>query len=262
MRFHSETYTDCGFRNHPEKLNQKIKYKKILQARFGALPSPRAQSRFGGSSSSGASLRGSLTVECVLLLPLFFLGICTMICFLDFYQVQTEKLSKLCQTAREMGMYAYVTETENDIEVPSVYTYRFPVSIVPLPPVVMTNHVRVHPWTGYRGSNENIEAEEMVYVTETGSVYHLSADCTYLDLSIRQKDGSEVGSLRNRYGERYHACESCSEGAPPGSIVYVTDSGNRYHNSASCSRLKRTVRLIKKSEAGSRHACSRCGSND
>lgn len=54
-------------------------------------------------------------------------------------------------------------------------------------------------------------------------------------------------------------CETCSRHQNPSGTVYITGSGNRYHNDASCSGLKRTVRLVKKSQLGDMHVCSKCG---
>lgn len=51
--------------------------------------------------------KASLTIEAAFALPLFFFGMVTMIHFMDVYRIQTEHLSKLCQSAKEAGMYAY-----------------------------------------------------------------------------------------------------------------------------------------------------------
>ena len=50
--------------------------------------------------------KASLTIEAAFALPLFFFGMVTMIHFMDVYRIQTEHLSKLCQSAKEAGMYA------------------------------------------------------------------------------------------------------------------------------------------------------------
>lgn len=52
----------------------------------------------------------------------------------------------------------------------------------------------------------------MVYVTESGSVYHRKLGCSYLNLSVQQISGSSVKALKNAYGEKYQACELCSRG--------------------------------------------------
>lgn len=126
----------------------------------------------------------------------------------------------------------------------------------------MHNTVKVHAWTGAsqeNGISDGKEPEEMVYVTETGSVYHKKAGCRYLNLSLDQVSGSSISSRRNQYGEKYAPCESCSRNQPPAGSVYITGTGNRYHNQATCSGLKRTVKLVKQSQVSGMHACSKCG---
>ena len=54
--------------------------------------------------------RASLAVETALVLPLFFLGMVTMISFMDIYQIQTLHLQKLCEKTKDAGMYAYVLD--------------------------------------------------------------------------------------------------------------------------------------------------------
>ncbi|MDO4340162.1 MAG: hypothetical protein Q4C91_19065 [Eubacteriales bacterium] len=211
--------------------------------------------------------KASLAVETALVLPLFFLGMVTMISFMDIYKLQTEHLSSLCEKAKEAGMYAYVPggAGPEEITLPDIYIYEPVGGLIPLPKVWMHNTVKVHAWTGkdfevfQDGESADGENEEMVYVTESGSVYHKKPDCTYLDLSINRASGSAVASMRNAYGECYGACEICSRNQKPAGSVYITKTGNRYHNLESCSGLKRTVRMVKHSHAEGMGACSRCG---
>ena len=144
-----------------------------------------------------------------------------------------------------------------------MYSYSPVGALIPLPKVWMHNTVKVHAWTGAeeggKGSGDSTEPEEMVFVTESGSVYHTKAGCRYLNLSITQVSGSSVSQRRNDNGEKYSPCETCSRHQNPSGTVYITGSGNRYHNDASCSGLKRTVRLVKKSQLGNMHVCSKCG---
>ena len=209
--------------------------------------------------------KASLTIEAAFALPLFFFGMVTMIHFMDVYRIQTEHLSKLCQSAKEAGMYAYVVGGDGveEITLPDVYKYKPIGGLIPLPAKWQYNKVRVHAWTGAdRGngnSEENKKPENMVYVTVSGSVYHKKLNCSHLNLSVTKVSGGNVSSKRNENGEKYHACESCSRGQAPGSTVYITKSGKRYHNDKNCSGLKRSVRLVKESEAGNLHACKRCG---
>ena len=161
-------------------------------------------------------------------------------------------------------MYAYVLDGKGpeEITLPDVYAYTPIGAFVPLPKVWMHNTVKVHAWIGgdeTAFSGETREPEEMVYVTETGTVYHKKAGCRYLKVSINQISGSSLTHARNDSGQKYSPCESCSRNQKPSGVVYVTSSGNRYHNLATCSGLKRTVKLVKESQLGGMHACSSCG---
>ena len=55
-----------------------------------------------------------------------------------------------------------------------------------------------------------------------------------------------------------HACERCGGDS---ALVYYTEKGDCYHSQASCSGLKRTVRLVKKSEIQAYIQCERCREN-
>lgn len=70
----------------------------------------------------GGSLRyqGSLTVESAFILPLFFLLITVLTCTLDLYRIHTLVQTSLCESAKELGMYAYCTEKDNQSPVGAV----------------------------------------------------------------------------------------------------------------------------------------------
>ena len=194
------------------------------------------------TSFRGKIKKGSLAVETALVLPLFFLGMVTLISFMDIYKLQTEHLTALCTKAKQAGMYAYLPggDSVDDITLPDIYTYKPFGGLIPLPDVGVYNHVKV-------------------YVTASGSVYHKNPGCSYLNVSLKQIPGSSAKSASNKYGEHYSACEICSRNQNPAGVVYVTEQGNRYHNLESCSGLKRSVRLVKASSVSEMGACSRCG---
>ena len=166
--------------------------------------------------------------------------------------------------AKQAGMYAYLPggDSVDDITLPDIYTYKPFGGLIPLPDIVVYNHVKVHAWTGTEfpdNGGEQGETEPMVYVTDSGSVYHKNPGCSYLNVSLKQIPGSSAKSASNKYGEHYSACEICSRNQNPAGVVYVTEQGNRYHNLESCSGLKRSVRLVKASSVSEMGACSRCG---
>ena len=65
--------------------------------------------------------------------------------------------------------------------------------------------------------------------------------------------------LRSENGNKYYACEICAEKINNNQIVYITNQGERYHVRLNCSGIKRTVLMVRLSEAGGRLPCSKCG---
>ncbi len=160
-----------------------------------------------------------------------------------------------------MALSSLMQEDEM-IDLVLTYQVRTPVSAVSLPGTFFIQRASVRAWIGRmeeaeEGESETQEEDPYVYVTETGTVYHLDAECSYLKLSVFTIAADTLSSLRNESGGKYYACELC--GAEAGPIVYATMDGTRYHSTLSCSALKRTVTPVRLSEVGSRHACSRCG---
>ena len=139
------------------------------------------------------------------------------------------------------------------------YQIQLPIGFFGKTEIPVTQSVKTRKWTGYKGWNDEENADGFVYVTDHGRVYHESLDCAYLDLSIQSVSANEVGNLRNKNGAKYYPCASC-KGGDTGN-VYITDYGTCYHTSLSCSGLKRTVHLIRKSEAGGYGACSKCANH-
>lgn len=275
-------FSQCVDNKAKKKWNQKeqfvfgnrIRIERIRSlTRYHLLLIPPTYKRISihaGKTSLRTSLKkASIAVETALVLPIFFLGMVTMISFMDIYKLQTEHLTKLCEKTKEAGMYAYVLDGSgpDNITLPDFYTYEPIGGLVPLPDVRMFNTVKVHAWTGKEYVNEEGQAggeekekEPMIYVTENGSVYHKDIGCSYLDLSISHVSKNAAEGLRNHYGEKYSPCETCGKGQDQGGMVYITETGNRYHTLESCSGLKRTVRMEKQSHvSGKMHACSRCG---
>ena len=126
-------------------------------------------------------------------------------------------------------------------------------------PIRITQTRRVRGWTGFggRGNNRGEEGEEIVYVTDYGTVYHRKLSCRHLKLSIQQKSFSEIESLRNEHGAKYYPCERCWKNGS--AVVYVTTDGNRCHESLNCSGLVRGIHTVLISETGGMPPCSVCG---
>lgn len=141
-------------------------------------------------------------------------------------------------------------------ELSAKYKIRIPVPVFHIATLSFEDRMQIKVWNGYEKAGFGTDDERIVYVTETGIVYHRNYHCTYLDLSIHMVQAGAVEDLRNSSGGKYHACERCGGGSGG---VYITNTGDRYHSSLSCSGLKRTVYAIPISEAVGKRACSKCG---
>ena len=240
-----------------------MRYRKLLYTLKHKRSSPRKT-----SPDIRIVKKGSLTIEAAAVVPVFLFGMFTIISFMDIYRYETVHLVNICQEARSQGLDMGCSgSTDEELILTDTYEFRPLSFLVPLLPIEKENEVRVHPWTGRPsgqpfGGGGSGDAGQMVYITATGNVIHKSLSCSYLNLSVSMAAGGEIESLTNRNGEHYHACEFCSSGDPPSDVVYIAEYGNRYHNQGSCSSLKRTVRLVKESEAEGYHICSRCGGGE
>ncbi len=152
---------------------------------------------------------------------------------------------------------SYLSVFNDEIHVKAKYFIQLPFPEFTRIKMPLHQEIVVKAWTGKKNKNKEQDANEIVYITKYGSVYHESAACTYLNPKISYVSYKEVGKLRNRYGEKYKQCTKCSY-CKPISGVYVSEQGNKYHNSLNCSGLKRSIYTIKKSEIGHRKGCSKC----
>ncbi len=159
--------------------------------------------------------------------------------------------------------YSNLRNKSNMIDLIVSYKINLPIPVFRFTEMQMLQRVRLNTWTGHEvqaAYSEQEESEEdIVYITETGKVYHLSDECSHIKLSIHtvNKIPSE---LRNDSGGKYYPCERCCTGKEPISgTYYITNDGTRYHTKRECSGLKRSVITIPISQVGDRKPCSRCG---
>ncbi|MBD5547663.1 MAG: hypothetical protein HDQ97_09725 [Lachnospiraceae bacterium] len=167
----------------------------------------------------------------------------------------------LCVAGGESGVQIQDLSTVNEdgrVEFIAEYQLKPFASWIPIGNIVIRDRFLGHAFTGYTGleTQGDRQQEIYVYITKTGSKYHLSYDCNYLKVQVQAVDYESVFSLRNRSGEKYHACLRCKP--QKDGVVYITADGNRYHGQSDCSSLKRMVYMIPLSEADGYGACSKC----
>lgn len=178
-------------------------------------------------------------------------------------QLGEEAMAHLPIRGGKTGLQCYLSALPDEREVMDLVVCYRAVPLFPLPgfsEFTMVNRCRVRCWTGYETPpDESGEsgAEEIVYITETGVVYHKSRTCSHLKLSVRTIGSGALEAARNADGGRYYPCEKC--GAESGrSLYYIADEGEKYHTSPGCSGLIRKVMAVPLSQTGGMRACSRC----
>lgn len=154
-----------------------------------------------------------------------------------------------------------VMEKDDVIDLRVTYRVKPLVSIMGFDGFTMSQRYYGRAWTGY-DVTQNVSAaggeDPMVYITQTGTVYHTDRNCRYLNPSVESVPRETVGSRRNESGGRYYPCERCDGSSGTGQ-VYLTGQGSSYHSRISCSGLKRTIYTVPLSEVGARGRCSKCG---
>ena len=241
--------------------------------------------------------RASMTVEAAFVLPIFLFAMLLLAYLAQMAKCQDSVQWALTRVAREASaeygatknklllnkayysmklagyldtsalsislLQSHICEDGDEMDFVADYRMELPFRLLTKSSCSFRARVHTRAFTGVmeRGKQSEETGEQDVYITETGRVYHISLSCTYLKLSISQMKFSDIGQLRNEGGGKYKPCEKCcKENEPPGKAdVWITNFGDRYHISRSCSGLKRTIKKIKRSEAGSRTPCSKCG---
>lgn len=147
---------------------------------------------------------------------------------------------------------------EDAIDIVVTYSVSPPLDIPGIPAIILTNHFYSKMFVGYCG--KEIESDELVYITPTGSVYHTYLNCRALKYKVTAVKSSEIPSKRNESGSKYYPCEKCS-GNGFGDFVYITEYGTRYHSDKKCSELKVNIYEVPLSSVKDRTKCKFCESS-
>lgn len=246
-------------------------------------------------------LKGSYTLEAAIVLPLFTVFMVTILMFFRIMQVETQVQEALiyagrmtaveCSTIDKKAVNIVTAEglfrkeakkysgigkyvqggaigitlskskvDGNYIELSAQYKVKFPVALIKVDGIKIVQRSINRKWTGKSIKGDDLDP--YVYYTDTGTVYHLSSSCKYLDLSINAIKYGEIKGIRNKSGHKYYACSCAAAKITSNSTVYVTDYGTKYHSKLNCSSLKRTVHMERLSKVKNLKLCSKCAASE
>ncbi len=145
------------------------------------------------------------------------------------------------------------------VDLAVTYQVSTPIQILGVTSFRMSNRFYGKAWTGYALlENEEEKEENLVYVTEHGSVYHTTRECSYLKRLVVTVLTTEINNIRNETGLNYSICSLCKN-APLGGEVYITAGGLRYHLQKNCTAITRMIFPIHIESASQYRPCNRCG---
>lgn len=147
---------------------------------------------------------------------------------------------------------------DDKIELVATYQIEPQIPYIGFRKFFLQNRCVVRAFTGYEKNkfSTSKQKEEIVFITETGTVYHRNRNCSHLNISVSIVPKNTVFLERNEEGGIYHACSRC--GGIQSDTVYITNTGNKFHTMGNCSGLKRTISAIPISEIGNRRECYDC----
>lgn len=151
-------------------------------------------------------------------------------------------------------------DNDGTISITIRYSIKNPFDVFGIGIVTVKQTCKSQAWLGEDRISADIltnKREQEVFITEYGNVYHLTAECTYIDLSVKKADKSSLAVIRNKAGKKYIACEICGEGQTKEG-VYITDYGERYHTDENCKGLSRSIIKVPLSYVKSMRICSKC----
>lgn len=137
------------------------------------------------------------------------------------------------------------------------YEIEIPILMFHIPAIPCEETLRIKGWTGKNAGTEEGDRQEVVYITDHGTVYHHEMTCTYLDISIRGILADTIEDARNDSGGKYYACEICGGGTHYG-ILYVANYGDRYHTTLNCNTIQRNVYAVPYADVIGMGGCSKC----
>lgn len=242
-------------------------------------------------------IKGSITLESSLVLPFFLFAMLSLISVMDIMRIKgcmdvavaeigneiaiesygeyiddmfmtLQIKSKLCTFLKENlsekdfnKVSESITVTElTHIQDKNIMSFKVnyklrPDSTMPgITAVKLTAGYYGHKWLGYEGGGTT---EPMVFLSKEASVYHLSKECKYLNVTILEISYSNLEKYRNNSRKKYKACHFCNNESNLKKI-YITPEGDNYHTVKNCIGLKRFIYTVPLSTVKDKRICTGC----
>lgn len=186
--------------------------------------------------------------------------VCTTDAYQKFVRYTSEELDRsICLKGGVKGInFLYSKVNEDVVDLVVNYRVQLPFSFGLEASFPIVQRCRICVWTGESEAGHEKEKEEMVYITQNGTVYHKTSDCSHIKLTITSITSEQLDSARNSNGGKYKPCDKCASSGLTTDVCYITSDGDKYHNSLNCSGLKRSVIQVPVSQVKNKHACTRC----
>ena len=250
------------------------------------------------SASVSTSVKGSITVEAAMAVPVFFFAVLCLFYLMEIMSVQTAVRSGLQDVGKLLAEQGYdqqfllPSKVESDV-VSSIGAERLQRSIMEggsggidcsqshmsgrtgIAQLTAVYKIRIPvpifaiPPVSYRESikvktwcgyeKAGLESDDSETVYVTETGVVYHKDYNCTHLKLSIHMAS-ASEIEHMRNESGGKYHPCEHcGNISSGNVYITDYGDRYHSSLSCSGLKRTVYAIPLSEAVGKGACSKCG---
>ncbi len=249
---------------------RKKEFPKIPQGKLNKEnPINKTEYKRESVSASLKKLKGSMTVEAALVLPLFLFAMIALIYMTEVIRFSANLQTAMSETAREASVYSYPfkeltgkssiggaagSKIMGAAGARAVVLERLGEDYIVKSPVKEGSG-------GISFVHSDVLKDEMI---DLAAVWR--TDIPFIPDELRSFKIIDRARVRAFTGyDNTHGSEDESE--EEDTIVYVTDYGRVYHRSRACSHLKLSISSVKKSEVGSKrneygakyYKCEYCG---
>ena len=292
--WHKDNRKKCISKNNRPSLRDKtpVSTTFIKNVYLRSYPKKRVS-----SFTSCPFLKASMTLEATLVLPIFMFAVINIISIMDIMRIKGCVDMAVAECGNEIAVESYggaidnlltsiyirekvslflkqnLSDTdyqrvEGSIYVTDVFAldgenrFSFKVNYKIKPAMDMGGLISVklkadyygHKWLGYKSKGE---LEEMVFLSNKASVYHMDKQCKYLNVTIMEIPYINIKVYRNNSGEKYKPCHFCNSRSP-GTTVYITPEGDGYHTIQNCIGLTRSIYTVPISRVKGKRVCQGC----